>query len=144
MKYLIESLPHGIGLIPQTENDFFTICERRKVEVIWTPTKFNFHASCPLGSFITISRRLTGLELLFVMFHELGHELISPGRPYSVSWCNMPNEIERDEREADAIALTAIVPRTHLHLLNEITETSGRFGRKFRSERERLNFIYQV
>lgn len=144
MKHLIESLPYGIGRVPQTEQNFFDICERRGIEVIWTPTKFSFHCSTPLGSFITISRRLTGLELLFVMFHELGHHFISPGREYSVSWCNMPNAVDRDEKEADAIAYASIVPRTHLHLLNEITETSGRFGRKFRSERESLSFLYQV
>lgn len=144
MKYLIESLPYGIGAEAKTETDFFEICERENIEVIWTPTKFSFHCSSPLGSFITISLRLTGLKRLFVMYHELGHHFISPGKEYSVSWCNMPNEVDRDEKEADAIAHAAIIPARDLYRLPELTESAGRYGRKFKTERERLNFIYQV
>lgn len=143
MKYIIDSLPHGIGKVAQSEADFLRICDLENIEVIWSDSKFSFHCSTPLGSFITLPKRLKGIEMLFAAFHELGHHYLSAGRSYSVDWLDMPHG--RDEREADAVALVAIVPASRLHRLHEILDIAPkRAARRIYDERRRLNFFYGI
>src|SRR5687767_3258055 len=59
-----------------TEDDFFTFCAERRIEVVFTPeVSWGIYAVCRGEHFIFLNSRLSDLTLLYVMFHELGHYL---------------------------------------------------------------------
>ena len=141
MKNLLKNLePHGIGIRPLTEEDFWSICEKENIEVIWSPEKFSFYFSVLGRKFITLPKRKRGLRLLYAMFHELGHALASPGLEVDAAFLSAAHT--KDEAEADAIALVAMIPK---HKIKEMAFLdNSRFGGKLWNERLRLWFIYDI
>lgn len=141
MKRLLKSLEqYGIGVRVLSEEDFWRICEIENIEVIWSPEKFSFYFSILGRRFITLPKRRKGLRLLYAQFHELGHALMSSAQDVDAAFLSEVHT--RDESEADAIALVALMPK---HALEELAFLDGsRLGGKLYNERLRLLFIYDV
>jgi hypothetical protein len=137
MQYLLKSLP--IGQKPLSEQDFYSICAKERVEVVWASS--NFYCSTPLGNFICLDKRLYGIELLFAAFHELAHHWISAGEPYAAAGLGYG----KDEMEADAIALVCIIPQSYLHRIDEILDLAPRkVARQIKHDRLALYFLFGV
>lgn len=94
-----------------TEKDFFRICDKRNVEVLWDKTNsFCFRL---LGEdFICLNQNLRGQELLFDMFHELSHQIlhIPYWRKTAVYFNNPHGEDSKHHLEANVLALLAMYP----------------------------------
>jgi hypothetical protein len=141
MKSLLRSLPHGIGLRPQDERDFYRICDLESIDTIWSYA--TAYCSTPYGSIISLDKKAKGIELMFGAWHELGHHFVSIGRPFTLEFFGTGEG--RDELRADAIALIAICPTNYLHQLREILDVAPRkAARKIYDERLRLYFIYGI
>lgn len=106
---------------PLTENDFWQICEREQIQVVETNLVVNgFYYEGQKRKIICLNKALQGLAWLESAFHELAHYFLHAPPPH-----------DRQEREARAIALIAILPRTDLEKtgtdgLDEYSEYAGR------------------
>jgi Zn-dependent peptidase ImmA (M78 family) len=141
MKYILNSLTkrYGIGSRPMTEDDFYRICEHEGIEVLQSPEKFSFYFTMLDHHFIVLPKRRKGLKLIYAMFHELGHFAMHVGSEPNAAFLNGHS---KDEAEADAIALIAMVPRSKL---KELAFLDGsRFGHHLYNERLRLFFLYDI
>jgi len=141
MKILLDTLkPYGFNERPLTETDFFNICEKENIEIIWSDKKYSFFFSALGERCIVLPKRLRGLKLLFAMYHELAHALLSPGNLIAVEWKDMHDE--RDEWQCDAMALIALMP---VSKLRELAWLDGsRYGAKLFNDRCRLYFLFGV
>lgn len=141
MKLLIQGLErHGIGSRAQSEADFHRICEREGITLIYSSEKFSFYFSLLGRHFIVLPKRKHGLRLLFTMFHELGHYFAHVGEGPSAAFEGLTHS--KDEIEADAIALVALMPIADLQT-NAFFDNS-RYGTHLYNERIRLFFIYGI
>jgi Zn-dependent peptidase ImmA (M78 family) len=143
MKYILNGLSkYDIGLRPLTEDDFYRICEAENIEVVWSDKKFSFYLADPEFDIycITLPKRRKGLRLLYEMFHELGHHFMHVGSEPAAAFSGLTNT--KDELEADAIALVALIPRSKL---KEMAFLDGsRLGDHLYNERLRLYFLYGI
>lgn len=141
MKIILDKLrPLGFNERPLTEADFYRICEQERIEIIWSEQKFSFYFSALGASCIVLPKRLRGLRLLFAAFHELGHHFTHLGCEPAVMWLGMSHD--KDEFEADALALVALMPK---HSLKDQAFLDGsRYGARLYNERLRLWFLYGV
>ena len=100
---------------PLSEVDFYAFCRRNKITVQELPLRVSgFYYSMLGRHFIAIDSRLTARKRLFVMFHELAHYLMHvPDDNATASYHGIGRQT-RKEREADAFALVALIPRTWL------------------------------
>lgn len=141
MKQLLKSLEqHGIGTRALNEDDFWRICETEGIEVIWSPEKFSFYFTLLGRKFITLPKRKRGLRLLFAMFHELGHALASPGLEVDAAFLSAAHT--KDEAEADAVALVAMIPKDKIMEMAFLDDS--RYGGKLWNERLRLLLLYDI
>jgi Zn-dependent peptidase ImmA (M78 family) len=140
MKHVLNRLErYGIGSRILTDEDFYRICEEEGIEVIQSAEKFSFYFTMLGEHFIVLPKRRRGLRLLHAMFHELGHYFMHVGNAPEVAWLDGHS---RDEAEADAIALIAMMPRTKL---KELAWLDGsRYGSHLWNERLRLFFLYDI
>jgi len=125
-----------------TEEDFYRICEAEGIEIVWSDKKFSFYLCDPEFDIycITLPKRRKGLRLLRDMFHELGHHFMHIGNDPAAAFSGLTDD--RDELEADAIALVAMIPK---HMLKEMAFLDGsRFGDHLYNERIRLFFLYGI
>jgi Zn-dependent peptidase ImmA (M78 family) len=142
MKHLLKGLErYGIGHRALSENDFHRICENEGIEIIWSREKFSFYFTLMGHHFIVLPKRRRGLRLLFAMFHELGHYFMHVGNDPEAAWLDMGHHT-RDEAEADAIALIALMPVKDLWK-NAFFDDS-RYGGHLYNERLRLYFLYGI
>jgi Zn-dependent peptidase ImmA (M78 family) len=141
MKLILKKLEvYGIGKRPMTEDDFYNICEIEGIEIIWSDNKFAFYFSILGEHFIVLPKRRKGLKMLFAMYHELGHYAAHAGDEPEAAFFGMTHT--RDEIEADAIALIALMPKAKL---KELAWLDGsRFGSHLWNERLRLFFLYDI
>lgn len=139
MKNLISSMRrYGIGGRPQTLDDFYCICEAENIEVIHTG-KIPFYFTMQGQKFINLPKRRKGLRQLREAFHELGHALISAGdAPEAAFFIGHT----KDEAEADAIALVALIPKSEA-LTNPFLDDS-RYASHLANERLKLLFLYDI
>jgi Zn-dependent peptidase ImmA (M78 family) len=145
MKHLLRrAQSFGIGLRPQGERDFFRICDAEGIEIIWSDNVFSFYFTSYGKPFIVLPKKLKGLELLFKMFHELGHVMCHAEAEVSVMWSDMPTHNDREEAEADAFALVAIIPKPFVGRTDFLETYSRTFARKVYNERLRLAFLYDL
>jgi Zn-dependent peptidase ImmA (M78 family) len=138
MQHLIRSLKrHGIGSRAMTEDDFYAICERERVRVEFWSERISFYMAVPEIDLrvIVLPKGKKGLRLLFAMFHELGHHFAHAGTEPTVAF--ETGSHSKDEAEADAVALIAILP----FLTNEPPDNT-KFGKQIHKDRQRLKFIY--
>ena len=100
-----------------TEDDFYRFCRRFKISVQEMPLRVSGFYYRMLGrDFIAIDSRLTGNERLTVMFHELAHFLFHTPESGTTANFHRVGQKTRQEIEADAFAICAIIP------LNEIVD----------------------
>lgn len=141
MKILLEKLA-GLGLNRRqlTESDFFAICEAEGIEVVWSEKKFSFYFSALGEHCIVLPKRLRGLRLQFAMWHEFGHYAAHSGSEPVALFEGLTHS--KDEAEADAIALVALMP---IEKLRELAWLDGsRFGSRLYNERLRLYFLFGI
>ena len=87
-----------------TENDFWKICENEQILVVETHLFVNgFYFSDGRRNFIYLNSALRGIFWLENAFHEIAHHFL-----------HTPPSDSRQEEEARAIALIAILPRGQL------------------------------
>lgn len=100
----------------------FELCEAFDVVVIEEPLETKGFYYRLLGrDFIVIDSKLSGIEKLFVLLHELGHFLLHV--PHTGAAANFfeVGRSTRKEREADLFALCALLP-------NELVDRRGHDG----------------
>lgn len=138
MNNILRILPHPWLSRPLTEQDFFDICDKEGINVIWGERAFYFTA---LGRhFIQLPKTAQGLALLYPAFHELGHYYLSAGQSIAVA---MFHGDTKDEHECDTAALLALCP----HVENAATLLDlwpRRIAKKLYKDRLRLHFLFAV
>lgn len=142
MKHLLTGLErHGFGRRAMTEIDFYKICDRDDIEIFWSDKRFPFYFTVPDDDLrvIVLPKRLNGVRLLFVMFHELAHHWLHGGDDPCLAF--LGGRDSKCEAEADAIALLALMPRP-----DSILDLPGdpKFAQRLIEDRNRLTFFYNV
>ena len=109
----IKSLRIGWNKRPLGEEDFYRLCRRFKVTVVEMPLRTNGFYYCVRGRhFIAVDSKLSHIKKLLVMFHEFAHFLMhSPDTNTTASFHGLGQKT-RKEREADAFAICALIPKT--------------------------------
>ena len=109
----IKNLRIGWNKRPLGEEDFYRLCRRFKVTVVEMPLRTNGFYYCVRGRhFIAVDSKLSHIKMLFVMFHEFAHFLMhSPDTNTTASFHGLGQKT-RKEREADAFALCALIPKS--------------------------------
>lgn len=98
-----EILPH-FNERPLTEEDFWLICETEKIKVFETTLIVNgFYFADENEAVIYLNSALRGIDWLENAFHELAHHFL-----------HTPPQSRKQEREAQAIALMALIPSCEL------------------------------
>jgi Zn-dependent peptidase ImmA (M78 family) len=118
MKFILDKLSRlNIGWNERvlTERDFERLCRRFRIRVDEMPLRPGGFYYRLLGrDYIAIDSRLTGIRKLTVQFHELAHFLLHT--PESGTAANFHGLTRtRQEREADAFALCAVMPLNLIH-----------------------------
>lgn len=105
-----------------TEKDFYAICEREAVEVVFDdmPVLLGFTAKCAGRNYIFLDQSMRGAQFLFVAFHELAHFVLHEPRTKKagVTFYSLCRPSKEDD-EADAAALVALFPTTSLPRLED-------------------------
>lgn len=111
----IAELNIGWNARPLSEDDFYRLCRKFRITVVEMPLQTNGFYYCVKGRhFIAVDSRLPMARKLFVMFHEFAHYLMhSPDTNTTASFHGLGKKT-RKEREADAFALCALIPRVSL------------------------------
>jgi Zn-dependent peptidase ImmA (M78 family) len=109
----IKELRIGWNSRPLGETDFYRLCGRHKITVVEMPLRTNGFYYCVKGRhFIAVDSKLPQIKKLLVMFHEFAHFLMhSPDTNTTASFHGIGKKT-RKEREADAFALCALIPRS--------------------------------
>lgn len=108
----IKNLRIGWNRRPLDEDDFYRLCRRFKVNVAEMPLRTNgFYYCVKRRHFIAVDSKLPPIKKLLVMFHEFAHFLMhSPDTNTTASFHGLGHKT-RKEREADAFALCALIPK---------------------------------
>ncbi len=113
---------------PLTEEDFYTLCKRRKITVVEMPLSTNGFYYCVKGRhFIAVDSKLRRPKKLFVMFHEFAHYLMHAPDTGTTANFHGVGKKTRKETEADAFALCALIPKSWIEnrSIQEIVEDEG-------------------
>lgn len=102
------------------ESDFWRIVRYEKITVVETDLFINgFYFECSKGAFIYLNSNLRGVIWLENAFHELAHYFL-----------HTPPGSQRQEEEASAIALMALLPISELEKAaseaDDFSEVAGR------------------
>jgi Zn-dependent peptidase ImmA (M78 family) len=107
----ISTLEFGWNERPLSDRDLYRLCERFGVRVTEEPIATTGFYYRLLGQdFIAINSKLSGIEKLFVLFHELGHFLLHVPQSGPAASFFEVGRTTRKEREADVFALCALMP----------------------------------
>lgn len=126
----INTLNLGWNERPLDEADFHRICRRFKITVTEMPLRVSgFYYRVKGHDFIAIDSRLEGSQKLVVMFHELAHFLFHTPESGATASFNGIGRKTRQESEADAFALCAVIPRNliespELSCLDDLPEST--------------------
>lgn len=145
MLYIQEKLRElGLGSGHITENDFYRICEEYGIKAKTSKFPFSWWMTVDGDPCIVLHDRLKGSEMLFTMFHELGHHFMHGGEDLQNVYAFGSNNSAK-EFEADVFAYLAICPIEVLMsgALRE-AEVHDPYMRGFRKQREKLYFLYGV
>jgi Zn-dependent peptidase ImmA (M78 family) len=109
----IDSLHIGWNRRPLSEDDFHRLCKKFRVTVVEMPLETDgFYYCVKRRHFIAVSSRLSSTQKLLVMFHEFAHFLMySPDSNTTANFHGLGRKT-RKEREADAFALCALIPKS--------------------------------
>lgn len=101
---------------PATENDFFDYCLANDVDVVFaSEVRKGMYARFAEHDFIFLNSQLYGWPLRYVMFHEIGHQLLHVpgcGRDGSHRFDDVTRS--RHHAEAEAVAAYLLLPATTL------------------------------
>ena len=135
----IKNLRIGWNQRPLGEDDFYGLCRKFKVTVVEMPLTTNgFYYCVKKQHYIAVDSKLPPLTKLFVMFHEFAHFLMhAPDTNTTASFHGLGKKT-RKEREADAFALCALVPRSWIsdRDINELIEDG--FSLELLQERKQI------
>lgn len=113
---------------PLTEEDFYKLCKRFRIKVTEMPLVTGGFYYCVGGRhFIAYDSRLQPGKKLLVQFHELAHYLMHvPDMGVTASFHGVGRRT-RKEKEADAFALCALIPKTWIETrtVQELIEDEG-------------------
>jgi Zn-dependent peptidase ImmA (M78 family) len=108
----ISELRCGWNKKPLSEETFHRLCKRRRITVVEMPLRTNGFYYCVKGRhYIAIDAKLKRFDKLFVMFHEFAHYLMHAPDTGTTANFHGVGKRTRKEREADAFALCALIPR---------------------------------
>lgn len=145
MKFSLDKLTrYGFNSRALTEQDFYAICEAENIEVMEMYVSASFYMKVLGESIIVINKRLKGLKRLFAMYHELSHHFLHGGRDAETQALFFGLNESRNEVEADAMALIALIPLKALSNFDFLDENPTRYAKKLFKERQRLWFLYGV
>ena len=109
----IKRLNVGWNERPLTEEDFYRLCSRRRITIVEMPLETNGFYYCVKGRhYIAISASIDRFRKLVVMFHEFAHFLMHVPDSSTTASFHGVGQKTRKEREADAFALCAVIPKT--------------------------------
>lgn len=113
---------------PLTEEDFYLLCKRYHVTVEEMPLRVSGFYYFVLGKHcIAIDRKLPRQKKLLVMFHEFAHFLMHAPESGATANYHGIGRRTRKEREADAFALCALIPKTWITSPDLLEMVSGEF-----------------
>lgn len=133
---------YGFNRRELTEADFYRICEKEGVFVIEMNVAKSFHFSAGGVKFIVLNKKLKGLRRLFDMFHELAHYFLHGGDDEYAFFHGLTDD--KAEREADAVALMAMIPAGRIGCFEFLNDHPNRFAKKLWKDRQRLFFLYGI
>jgi Zn-dependent peptidase ImmA (M78 family) len=108
----IQKLRIGWNKRPLGEDDFYLLCRRFKVTVVEMPLRTNGFYYCVRGRhFIAVDSKLSHIKKLLVMFHEFAHFIMHSADTNTTASFHGLGQKTRKEREADAFALCALIPK---------------------------------
>lgn len=143
MKFSLDRLSaFGFNSRALTEQDFYAICEAENIEVLEMNVSTSFYMKVLDEPIIVLNKRLKGLKRTFAMFHELSHHFLHGGRDAETQAWFLGMTETRNEVEADALALIALIPLEALNNYDFLEENPTRYAKKLFKERQRLNFLY--
>jgi Zn-dependent peptidase ImmA (M78 family) len=109
----IKRLKVGWNERPLSEEDFYRLCSRHSITIVEMPLETNGFYYCVKGRhYIAISSSVERFRKLLVMFHEFAHFLMHVPDSSTTANFHGVGRRTRKEREADAFALCAIIPKT--------------------------------
>jgi Zn-dependent peptidase ImmA (M78 family) len=128
MRFLLDklnSLRIGWNERPLTIDDFHRLSRRFSIVVQEMPLSVGgFYYRAMGKDCIAVDSRLPEKEKLAVMFHELGHFLFHAPETGATASFHHVAGLTREECEADAFALCAVIPRSLIerHSADELVE----------------------
>ncbi len=149
MRFLTDKIAKlGIGWneLQMNEADFYRLCKRFKITVQEMPlTTGGFYYRVMGRDFIAVDSRLGPQQKLLVLFHELGHYLFHTPETGSTANFHGVGRRTRQEREADAFALCAVIPRLMIESFStvELIDNEG-FTSEMIEERHKILDRYGI
>ncbi len=117
-----------------TEKDFWLICEKENIRVIETRLFVDGFYYCDgRQNFIYLNSALRGIFWLENAFHEIAHHFL-----------HTPPRSQRQETEARAIALIAILPRGQLEELVSEADEFSEYAERILHERLEVLSIHGI
>lgn len=122
------SLRIGWNERPLTEGDFLHLCKRFRIRFSMLPLRRSgYYTTIGGRDHIVVSTNLREFQMLFVMFHELGHYLMHGPAHGQTARFSGSEEHSREENEADAFAYCSLLPLRMLEdrAPDELIEVEG-------------------
>lgn len=131
MRFLTEKIAElniGWNVRPLSEADLYRLCRRFKVNVQEMPLAVGgFYYRVMGKDYIAVDSKLPKHQKLAVLYHELGHFLFHTPESGATASFHGVGRRTRQEVEADAFSLCAIIPRTWIETktFEEVIEMEG-------------------
>ena len=141
----IKDLRIGWNERPMNEDDFYRLCRRFKINVTEMPlTTGGFYYRVMGRDFIAVDSKLTSVEKLLILFHELAHFLFHTPESGATANFHSVGRRTRKECEADAFALCALIPRKWIETRSPEELINLGFTVEMVAERLKILERYQV
>lgn len=99
----------GFNQRPLSMDDFYKICEREEISVLHEDIDSSFYMVFAGKKFIVLAKKLNWLQESYIAFHELAHAMCDPDIQSEACFFGVQDSPR--EREADAFAAIALIPR---------------------------------
>ena len=147
MKLFLDKYKHlGLNEFVWTDDYIDRVVEGEGIEIINSSGKFSWYMTVENEPFIVLPRRLKGLRRTFALLHELGHHFRHYGETPNQAFFHGLHDVQdaKDEAEADAFALVALIPLDKIDSFDFLEEHPNRYARKLFEDRKKLKFLYGV
>jgi Zn-dependent peptidase ImmA (M78 family) len=125
---------------PLTADDFYRICRREQVKVHEIPLLVpGFYMVVRGKPHLYINSSLRGIAWLLAAFHELGHHLLHAPPNSTVAYFYKLKPNTKEENEAEAFALIALIPESLMFQLIASEEYAEDYGFSAELLKERCN-----